>query len=81
MATVRIAEKIVRLNSCLDMDINVVEWCVDSDGQQWVIDCPERSAGHAQGAHAARALLVDRGPMRGLCQRQTAESPAQQDRL
>ena len=34
----RIAEKIVRLNSCLDMDINVVEWCVDSDGQQWVID-------------------------------------------
>lgn len=34
----RVAEKIVRLNSCLDMDINVVEWCVDSDGQEWVID-------------------------------------------
>lgn len=34
----RIAEKIVRLNSCLDMDINVVEWCVDNSGQEWVID-------------------------------------------
>ena len=28
----------VRLNSCLDMDINVVEWCVDDTGQDWVID-------------------------------------------
>ena len=34
----RIAEQVVRLNSCLDMDINVVEWCVDNRGQEWVID-------------------------------------------
>ena len=34
----RIEEQIVRLNSCLDMDINVVEWCVDNKGQEWVID-------------------------------------------
>ncbi len=34
----RIAEQIVRLNSCLDMDVNVVEWCVDNRGQEWVID-------------------------------------------
>ncbi|MDM7999163.1 MAG: hypothetical protein QUS33_03950 [Dehalococcoidia bacterium] len=34
----RVAEKIVRLNSCLDMDVNVVEWCVDNNGQEWVID-------------------------------------------
>jgi hypothetical protein len=34
----RIEEQIVRLNSCLDMDVNVVEWCVDDQGQEWVID-------------------------------------------
>lgn len=34
----RIAEKTIRLNSSLDMDINVVEWCMDNDGQEWVID-------------------------------------------
>jgi hypothetical protein len=34
----RITEQVMRLNSCLDMDINVVEWCVDNKGQEWVID-------------------------------------------
>jgi hypothetical protein len=33
-----VAEQMARLNSCLDMDVNVVEWCVDSNGQGWVID-------------------------------------------
>ncbi len=33
-----IADRVIRLNSCLDMDINVVEWCVDKNGQGWVID-------------------------------------------
>jgi len=34
----RLTEQTIRLNSCLDMDINVVEWCVDDRGQPWVID-------------------------------------------
>ncbi len=34
----RLAEQIIRLNSCLDMDINVVEWCLDARGQGWVIE-------------------------------------------
>ena len=34
----RLTEQTIRLNSCLDMDINVVEWCVDDTGQPWVID-------------------------------------------
>lgn len=34
----RLTEQTIRLNSCLDMDINVVEWCVDDGGQPWVID-------------------------------------------
>lgn len=34
----RVVDQMVRLNSCLDMDINVVEWCVDGSGQGWVID-------------------------------------------
>ena len=32
----RVVEQMMRLHSCLDMDINVVEWCVDGKG--WVID-------------------------------------------
>jgi hypothetical protein len=27
-----------RLNEALDLDINVVEWCLDDDGNAWVID-------------------------------------------
>ena len=34
----RVVEQMMRLHSCLDMDINVVEWCVDDRGQGWVID-------------------------------------------
>jgi hypothetical protein len=34
----RVVEQMMRLHSCLDMDINVVEWCVDGRGQGWVID-------------------------------------------
>jgi hypothetical protein len=34
----RLVEQTIRLNSCLDMDINVVEWCVDGEGRPWVID-------------------------------------------
>jgi hypothetical protein len=28
----------VRLNEALDLDINVVEWCMDEEGHWWVID-------------------------------------------
>jgi hypothetical protein len=34
----KLAEHTVHMNSCLDMDINVVEWCIDEQGQPWVID-------------------------------------------
>ena len=34
----KLIEQTIRMNSCLDMDINVVEWCVDEQGQPWVID-------------------------------------------
>ena len=34
----KLAEQTMRMNSCLDMDINVVEWCIDEQGQPWVID-------------------------------------------
>jgi len=34
----KLTEQTVRLNACLDMDINAVEWCVDGAGQPWVID-------------------------------------------
>lgn len=34
----RLTELTMQLNDCLDMDINVVEWCVDDKGQPWVID-------------------------------------------
>ena len=40
IASVRdaLAEQIVRLNSCLDLDINTVEWCIDKDDRAWVVD-------------------------------------------
>jgi len=28
----------IKLNEALDLDVNVVEWCVDEKGQWWVID-------------------------------------------
>lgn len=31
-------EQIIRLNTCLDLDINTVEWCMDEDGRGWVVD-------------------------------------------
>lgn len=39
----------IRFNETLDLDVNVMEWCVDEEGQWWVIDafnevpdvCPE----------------------------------------
>lgn len=34
----KLTEQTIRLNGCLDMDTNVVEWCVDEKGQPWVID-------------------------------------------
>jgi hypothetical protein len=34
----KLIEQTIRMNSCLDMDVNVVEWCVDEQGQPWVID-------------------------------------------
>ncbi len=34
----KLTEQTIQLNLCLDMDINVVEWCVDANGQPWVID-------------------------------------------
>jgi hypothetical protein len=34
----KLAALTIRLNQALDLDVNVVEWCVDKDGQWWVID-------------------------------------------
>jgi hypothetical protein len=34
----KLTEQTIRMNSCLDMDVNVVEWCIDEQGQPWVID-------------------------------------------
>lgn len=34
----RLTTLTIQLNRALDLDINVVEWCVDENGQWWVID-------------------------------------------
>jgi glutathione synthase/RimK-type ligase-like ATP-grasp enzyme len=34
----RLADLTVRFNRALDLDVNVVEWCVDEEGRWWVID-------------------------------------------
>jgi hypothetical protein len=34
----RLTELTLKLNQALDLDVNVVEWCVDDEGQWWVID-------------------------------------------
>jgi hypothetical protein len=34
----RLADLTVRFNQALDLDVNVVEWCVDEEGRWWVID-------------------------------------------
>lgn len=34
----RLTELTILLNSALDLDVNVVEWCLDEEGQPWVID-------------------------------------------
>jgi hypothetical protein len=34
----RLTTLTTKLNQCLDLDINVVEWCVDDEGRWWVID-------------------------------------------
>jgi hypothetical protein len=34
----RLTELTIRLNQMLDLDVNVVEWCVDEEGRWWVID-------------------------------------------
>jgi hypothetical protein len=33
-----LTEQTLKLNLALDLDVNVVEWCVDDEGQWWVID-------------------------------------------
>jgi hypothetical protein len=34
----RLAALTTKLNQSLDLDVNVVEWCVDNEGRWWVID-------------------------------------------
>lgn len=34
----RLTEMTVQLNRALDLDVNVVEWCMDEQGQWWIID-------------------------------------------
>jgi hypothetical protein len=34
----RLTEQTIQLNRALDLDVNVVEWCQDEDGQWWAID-------------------------------------------
>jgi hypothetical protein len=33
-----LTELTIKLNQVLDLDVNVLEWCVDDAGQWWVID-------------------------------------------
>jgi hypothetical protein len=33
-----LTEMTMKLNEALDLDVNVVEWCVDEEGRWWVID-------------------------------------------
>ena len=37
-AETRLSELTIQLNKALDLDVNVVEWCVDEEGKWWVID-------------------------------------------
>ena len=37
-ARYRLTELTIQLNQALDLDVNVVEWCVDEEGRWWVID-------------------------------------------
>jgi hypothetical protein len=34
----RLTSLTIQLNQALDLDVNVVEWCVDEEGRWWVID-------------------------------------------
>jgi hypothetical protein len=34
----RLTELTIKLNVCLDLDVNAVEWCIDEYGHPWVID-------------------------------------------
>jgi hypothetical protein len=34
----RLATQTIELNRALDLDVNVVEWCVDTEGRWWMID-------------------------------------------
>jgi len=34
----RLTDLTTRLNDALDLDVNVIEWCVDKSGRWWVID-------------------------------------------
>ncbi|MEW6142754.1 MAG: hypothetical protein AB1597_06295 [Chloroflexota bacterium] len=34
----RLSEMTVRLNEALDLDVNAVEWCLDEEGEPWLID-------------------------------------------
>lgn len=36
--TDRLTELTTRFNQALDLDVNVMEWCVDEEGRWWVID-------------------------------------------
>lgn len=33
-----ITEQTIKLNLCLDLDVNAVEWCLDEDGKPWLIE-------------------------------------------
>ena len=34
----KLTEQTIKLNISLDLDVNAVEWCIDDNGQPWVID-------------------------------------------
>ncbi len=34
----RLTKLTMDLNTCLDFDVNAVEWCIDAEGNPWVID-------------------------------------------
>lgn len=34
----KLSQLTIKLNICLDLDVNAVEWCMDENGHPWVID-------------------------------------------
>ena len=57
-----LTEMTMKLNEALDLDVNVVEWCVDEEGRWWIIDAFNEVPDVTPGALPSRyyTWIVDR---------------------